>query len=344
MPILTVAIPTFNRARQLEKRLAEIEEQWTEDIAVYIFDNGSSDDTPEVVARFTDRLPWHYQRVPVNSGALRNLIRCFEEPDTEWVWPLSDDDGLAEDSLAAALDCIRRTEADAIHFSTYGGVNRADALVSTLEEYFRYKFDACGLMLISATLYRRTKLQPLFKLLVAGAYTLIPHALIILTMLTERMGKLELLERCLLVPRGVSRQVRWSSREFAVGVSQLPGFFVSPHDQRLAATGLRAATRWMLFFGLREICTIDDARRWRRSVRQVNAVLGIYGGTARYALQQSHYNQKQQWKQTIGIALARLLPNSMLVRMAARLRQRWEVAEPAKDFQETAIAPIPAKH
>ena len=174
MPILTVAIPTFNRAAHLEQRLAEIERQWTEDIAVCIFDNASTDDTPAVVARFADRLPLSYRRIEANSGALRNVIRCFEEPDTEWVWPLSDDDGLADDSLASALACIRRTEADAINFSTYGGSNPTDTVISTLEEFFRLKHDACGLMLISATLYRRTKLQGLFKLLIAGAFTFIP--------------------------------------------------------------------------------------------------------------------------------------------------------------------------
>jgi hypothetical protein len=337
VPILTVAIPTFNRARQLEKRLEEIARQWTPEIAVCVFDNASTDETPEVVARFAERFPIQHLRMDVNSGFLRNLLRCFEEPSTEWVWPLSDDDGLAEDSLASALACVKQTEADAIHFSTYAGGNPVDLVISTLEEYFRFKHDPCGLALISATIYRRTRLQPLFKVLLSGAFTLIPHVLLILTMLGGRSGKLELLKRCLLLPRGVSNQVRWSTREYAVGVSTLPEFLADPQDQRLAAIGLRAATRWMLFFALREVISINDARRWRRSVRVVNSTLRLYGGTAPYELRQSHYPQRQQFKQTIGILLGRWLPDAALVKLAARLRRRWGVAEPSNDFRETAI-------
>ena len=341
MPLLTIAIPTFNRAPQLERRLEEIARQWTEEIAVCVFDNASTDNTPEVAARFADRLPLHYRRLPANSGALRNVIRCFEEPDTEWVWPLSDDDGLAENSLADALACIHRTDADAIHFSTYAGGNSTDAVISTLDEFFRCKHNPCELSLISATLYRRTKLQPLFKLLIAGAYTLIPHVVLTLSMLGGGVGKLELLQRCLLVPRGRSSQVRWSTREYALGVSMLPEFLARPSDQRRTAIGLRAATRWMLFFALREIGSVDDARRWRRSVRQVDRNLRLYGGPARYALQQSLHPRWQQLKQTVGVSVGRWLPDAALVKLAALLRRRWDVAQPVADFREGA-APLPA--
>ena len=338
MPILTVAIPTFNRARQLEKRLEEIEKYWTPEIAVCVFDNASTDDTPEVAARFAGRFPLRYERLPVNTGALRNVIRCFEEPETEWVWPLSDDDGLTADSLSSALACIARTEADAIHFSTYGGGNPADVTISTLEEYFRIKHDPCALLVISATLYRRAKLQPLFRVLIAGAYTLIPHALLVLTMLGGGLGKLELLERCLLEPKGLSTKVRWSTREFAVGVSVLPGFFSDPGHQRLAAMGLRAATRYMLLFALREVVTTTDARRWRRSVRQVNATLSLYGGTFQYELRQTFIPPLFQLRQTAGVLVARWLPDRAVVRLAERLRNRWGVSRPANDFLETSVA------
>ena len=340
MPLLTIAIPTFNRAAQLEQRLEEIARQWTEEIAVCVFDNASTDHTPEVVARFADRLPLQYRRIPANSGALRNVIRCFEEPDTEWIWPLSDDDGLAEDSVASALACIHRTEADAIHFSTSAGGNSADAVLSTLDDFFRCKHNPCELSLISATLYRRAKLQPLFKLLIAGAHTLIPHVVLVLAMLDGGIGKLELLERGLLLPRGHSRHVRWSTREYALGVSMLPEFLSRSGDQRRAAGGLQAATRGMLFFALREVVTVDDARRWRRSVRQVNGNLRLYGGPARHAIQQSLYPRRQQYKHAVGVALGRWLPAAALVGLAARLRRYWGVAEPAADFRETGM-PLP---
>ena len=157
-------------------------------------------------------------------------------------------------------------------------------------------------------------------------------------MLGGGTGKLELLQRCLLVPRGHSSQIRWSTREYAVGVSLLPEFLGDARDQRLAAIGLRAATRWMLFFALREVANVDDARRWRRSVRQVNATLSLYGGTASYALRQRNYPQRQQFRQTIGVAVSRWLPDAALVRLAARLRRRWGVEPPASDFSEVAAS------
>ena len=337
MPLLTIAIPTFNRARQLEKRLEEIGQQWTEEIAVCIFDNASTDDTPQVVTRFAGRFPLRYQRIPVNSGALRNVIRCFEEPDTEWLWPLSDDDGLAEDTLSAALTQIRETDADAIHFSTHGGGNPADMVIGTLEDFFRIKHDPCSLALISSTIYRRAKFQPHYRVLVAGAFTFIPHALLLLSLLASGDGKIQLLKRNLLVPQATAHTLRWSTREYALGVSMLPGFLAEPRHQRLAAKSLRAATRWMLLFALREVVTTADAERWRRSVRQVDFHLKLSGGGFWHALDQAAYPRLFQLRQTVGVTVGRWLPNRILVRMAASLRRRWRVEEPAGDFLETSV-------
>lgn len=115
MPLLTIAIPTYNRAAQLEERLRELEPQLTPEVTIRIFNNASTDHTAEVVERFS-HLPIRYSRSEHNLGAMRNVIRCFEETETEWVWPLSDDDGVAPTGLALVLAKITASQADVVNF------------------------------------------------------------------------------------------------------------------------------------------------------------------------------------------------------------------------------------
>jgi glycosyl transferase family 2 len=54
MPLVSVVIPTYNRARDLERCLSSVLRQTFRDFEVLVVDNHSTDDTDAVVARFAD--------------------------------------------------------------------------------------------------------------------------------------------------------------------------------------------------------------------------------------------------------------------------------------------------
>src|SRR5262245_54347924 len=54
MPLVSVVIPTFNRARDLERAIASVLQQTVRDLEVIVVDKESTDDTDAVVAQFED--------------------------------------------------------------------------------------------------------------------------------------------------------------------------------------------------------------------------------------------------------------------------------------------------
>ncbi len=90
---VSVIVPTYNRAQLLPRAIASVQRQTAAHLCdIIVIDDGSTDDTPAVAARYRDQV--HYIRQP-NRGApaARNLgIRAsngefvaFLDSDDEWV-------------------------------------------------------------------------------------------------------------------------------------------------------------------------------------------------------------------------------------------------------------------
>jgi glycosyltransferase involved in cell wall biosynthesis len=105
---VSVIIPTRNRRRLLELSLRSVLWQRDVNFEVIVVDDGSTDDTSEMVRSLQDsriRLVRH-ERAQGVSGA-RN--RGIAEAGSEWVAFLDDDDLWAPDKLALQLEALRRT-------------------------------------------------------------------------------------------------------------------------------------------------------------------------------------------------------------------------------------------
>lgn len=101
-PLVSVVIPTYNRARDLERSLGSVLGQTVRDLEVVVVDNHSEDDTDAVVARFGD------VRVTLlkihNGGVLaksRNL--GTQRARGEYVAFLDSDDWWKPDKLERAM-------------------------------------------------------------------------------------------------------------------------------------------------------------------------------------------------------------------------------------------------
>lgn len=100
--IVTVIIPTWNRARLLEQALRSTLAQAVGGLVVEVHDNASTDETEEVVRSFADERV-AYKRHPENIGLFRNWSRALEGVDTPYVALLQDDDLWCSTFLAKAL-------------------------------------------------------------------------------------------------------------------------------------------------------------------------------------------------------------------------------------------------
>jgi glycosyltransferase involved in cell wall biosynthesis len=92
MPLVTAAIPTYNRARFLPGALESVFAQTFTDYEVVVVDDGSTDDTSEVVAPYLDRIRYLRQENAGRSAARNACIRAaagryvsFLDSDDRWL-------------------------------------------------------------------------------------------------------------------------------------------------------------------------------------------------------------------------------------------------------------------
>ncbi len=121
-PLLTIAVPTYNRAWCLKDLLAVLASQLKDEprVELIISDNASSDETPSLVQDFVAQgLPVRYLRNPENIGPDANFLQCFEEARGKYVWLFSDDDLIIPGALAKILVYCEAAEYDLIWVSAY---------------------------------------------------------------------------------------------------------------------------------------------------------------------------------------------------------------------------------
>jgi len=112
-PLLSLCIPTYNRAALLSQSLRAILSQITPDmnsaVEVVTIDNASPDDTPAVVAQAQRDFPHVTLRAvrrPQNIGCDANFCDAPNQARGAWVYLLSDDDVLLPGAVAALLGLI----------------------------------------------------------------------------------------------------------------------------------------------------------------------------------------------------------------------------------------------
>jgi len=102
--LVSVAIPTYNRAGDLERAVASVVAQSHRELEIVISDNASTDATPTVCARLAAADPrLRVVRQPVNRGPVANFNAVLEQLRGEHVMLLADDDAFEHDLVERCL-------------------------------------------------------------------------------------------------------------------------------------------------------------------------------------------------------------------------------------------------
>jgi len=105
-PLVTIAIPTYNRAEEyLPQALRSAIGQTHEALEILVVDNASTDSTADVVAGH-DHPGLRYLRQPTNVGPFRNFQRGIAEARGDYVVLLSDDDRLDPEFVASCVAAL----------------------------------------------------------------------------------------------------------------------------------------------------------------------------------------------------------------------------------------------
>jgi abequosyltransferase len=106
---LCIAIPTYNRAKRLDRALSELLEHiqnsnCKQKLSVFVSNNGSTDTTAEVIRDYEKKfsssgVKYFYENLNKNHGFDFNVLNCYDKSPNGFVWFLSDDDNLSHGAI-----------------------------------------------------------------------------------------------------------------------------------------------------------------------------------------------------------------------------------------------------
>jgi len=105
-PLLSICIPTYNRAAYIAKSLTAIINQVRSDdsVEIIVADNHSQDNTESIVREFVEKNPYIiYVRREQNLGAARNFLGLMHQASGEYILLLGDDDILSKNAISILL-------------------------------------------------------------------------------------------------------------------------------------------------------------------------------------------------------------------------------------------------
>ncbi|MBA3044800.1 MAG: glycosyltransferase family 2 protein [Euryarchaeota archaeon] len=109
-PILSICIPTYNRAELLRTALISLVPQIKEcgdDVELVVSDNCSTDNTGEVVEWAKEFGSFLYHRNEENIGAARNVMHVVNLATGEFCWVLGDDDFVRVGGVKKVLQILK---------------------------------------------------------------------------------------------------------------------------------------------------------------------------------------------------------------------------------------------
>lgn len=127
-PVLTIAIPTYNREIYLDlclekifEEVASLRKECQGMVNVLISDNHSPDNTQEIVAKYKKLAPGMLDAIrnEKNIGADNNIVQCYSTPTTPYVWVFGDDDIILKGGLQQVLDALIKEDIDLLFVNSY---------------------------------------------------------------------------------------------------------------------------------------------------------------------------------------------------------------------------------
>lgn len=121
-PLLTIAIPTFNRAKHLRLLLTALAQELRGlqgKVLVIVGDNASQDDTPLVTAEFLTACPTAVVvRHPHNLGAEENFCDLQTRTHSRYFWIFGDDDMPQPGVVAQVVGLLERERIDLLYLNS----------------------------------------------------------------------------------------------------------------------------------------------------------------------------------------------------------------------------------
>jgi abequosyltransferase len=113
--LLSICIPTFNRASFLNELLEEITKEISKNklelkVQLLVVDGNSKDNTSEIVKSFLNRIEIKYFKRETRVGVDKDILKCVELADGEYCWLFSDDDRIFSGAINHVVETLGKSK------------------------------------------------------------------------------------------------------------------------------------------------------------------------------------------------------------------------------------------
>lgn len=128
--LLTIAIPTYNRAKLLDTQLtwlAQAVKGFEDEIEIFVSDNGSTDNTQDIIKKWKANLSditFNSWRNAENMGVMKNIMNCLNSARTKYVWTIGDDDPIQDRAISYAINKFKQYDDVSLLFLNFSGRNQ----------------------------------------------------------------------------------------------------------------------------------------------------------------------------------------------------------------------------
>src|SRR5688572_12229988 len=105
LPTVTVVTPAYNQGEFLRDTIESVLSQDYPNIEYVVLDDGSTDDTPKILAEYGDRFKWESQK---NMGQTATINKGWAMTGGEIITWLNSDDTYLPGAVSKAVDYLQR--------------------------------------------------------------------------------------------------------------------------------------------------------------------------------------------------------------------------------------------
>ncbi|MDR1406490.1 MAG: glycosyltransferase [Tannerella sp.] len=107
MPLVSVIIPVYNSDKFLEETLLSVLSSTYPNVEIVIVDDGSTDDSPAIAARYAGQYDHIHFLQQANAGTSVARNRAIEAATGEYILPVDSDDRISAEYISLAVEAIR---------------------------------------------------------------------------------------------------------------------------------------------------------------------------------------------------------------------------------------------
>lgn len=116
---VSIIMPAYNTAPYLERALASLQQSLREDYEVWLIDDGSTDDTFQLLKQFADQKPNIHALTQKNSGPAHARNVGLKSANGEYIYFMDSDDYIEPDSINMLVQRIEQDQADVVVSGIY---------------------------------------------------------------------------------------------------------------------------------------------------------------------------------------------------------------------------------